>query len=73
MLGPFITCPEFDDSKNFQNIAGKAGNAGNQNFVLFPQYFLSYERQILCFELHLICRPEILKLDKARLFLSHKG
>ena len=30
----------------FENIAGKGGNAGNQHFLLFPQSFIPYERQV---------------------------
>ena len=36
--------------KPFENIMGKGENAGNWHFLLFPQCFLSYERQIKCFE-----------------------
>ena len=39
----------------FENIEGKRENAGNQHFLLFPQYFLTFQRQSLLFEPHLIC------------------
>ena len=29
----------------FENIIGKGENTGKHNFLLFPQYFLSYQRQ----------------------------
>ena len=35
--------------KAFENV-GKEENAGNQHFFLFPQCFLSYERQLKYFE-----------------------
>ena len=31
--------------KTFENIVGKEENAGNQHFLLFPQCFLTYQRQ----------------------------
>ena len=31
--------------KHFENVVGKGENAGNQYFLLFPQYFLPYQRQ----------------------------
>ena len=31
---------------SFENIVGKGENAGNQYFLLFPQNFLAYEKQI---------------------------
>ena len=34
--------------KPFENIVGKEENAGDQHFLLFPQCFLSYERQLYC-------------------------
>ena len=35
--------------KPFKNIVGKGKNAGNQHFVLFPQYSLSFSEQISFF------------------------
>ena len=29
----------------FENIVGKGENAGNQHFLLFPQYFQPYQRE----------------------------
>ena len=35
--------------KPFENIVGKGENAGNQHFLLFPQCFLSFPKQISIF------------------------
>ena len=44
----YHTMMTFDDwrIKPFENIVGKEENAGIQHFLLFPQCFLSYERQL---------------------------
>ena len=34
----------------FENIEGKGENAGNQHFLLFPQCFLPFPKQISSFE-----------------------
>ena len=39
--------------KAFENIVRKGENAGNQHFLLFPQCFLPYHRQIVSFLPHL--------------------
>ena len=31
--------------KSFENIERKGENAGNQHFLLFPQYFLKYQSE----------------------------
>ena len=41
---PFCRCIKGKD------IVGKEENAGNQHLLLFPQCFLSYERQLIHFE-----------------------
>ena len=33
-------------NKPFKNIVGKQENAGNQNFLLFPQCFQNFPKQI---------------------------
>ena len=38
------------EEKYFENIVGKRENAGNQHFLLFPQFFLPYQREIASFE-----------------------
>ena len=40
----------------FENIFGKAENAGNQHFLLFPKCFLPYLKQISIYESHSFCR-----------------
>ena len=44
--------------KPFENIMGKGENAGNQHFLLFPQYFLPYQKQNHYFRniLFVICK-----------------
>ena len=44
--------------KAFENIVGKGENAGNQHFLLFPQYFTPIPNQISLFELHLFCHSK---------------
>ena len=39
-----------------ENTFGKGGNTGNQHFLLFSSCFLHYQREILSFYQHLICR-----------------
>ena len=46
----------------FENFVGKEENDGNKHCLLFPQCFLSYERQLKHFELHLICRLQMLSI-----------
>ena len=41
--------------KTFENIVEKEENAGHQHFLLFPQYFLSYNKQKSLSKQHLIC------------------
>ena len=44
----------------FVNIEGKGENAGiNQHFLLSPQYFLPFPKQISIFQLQLFCRPQM--------------
>ena len=38
---------------------GKGENAGNQHFLLFPQCFLPFPKQILIIQPHLICHLQI--------------
>ena len=42
--------PDFYEKKAFENIVGKAENAGHQHFLLFPQCFLLFPTQISIFE-----------------------
>ena len=45
-----------------ENIVGKGENAGNQHFLLFPQSFLSFPRQISIFQSHFFCRLQMLPI-----------
>ena len=60
----YHTIPTFNDPKKkpFENIEGKEENAGNQHFLLFPQCFLSYPKQILPFESPLILCLQLLSI-----------
>ena len=40
----------------FENMMGKGENAGNQYFLLFPQCFLPFPKQMLFFKSGLLCR-----------------
>ena len=40
--------------KPFENIVGKGENAGNQHFLLFPQYFVPFPKQISFFSVFFI-------------------
>ena len=41
--------------KAFENVAVKGENAGNQHFLLCPQCFLLFPKQISIFQSHLFC------------------
>ena len=57
--------------KPVENIVIKGQNAGYQHFLLFLQYFLPYETQILCFEKHLLSANAI-NFDMAKILSSGK-
>ena len=42
------------EKKALENIVGKGENAGNQHFLLFPQWFLLFPAQISIFESELL-------------------
>ena len=46
----------------FENIVGKGENAGNQHFLLFPQCFPPFQKQISSFWSHLLCRLKMLSI-----------
>ena len=48
--------------KPFENIVGKGENAGNQHFLLFPQCFLPFTRQISNFQSCLFCCLQMLSI-----------
>ena len=54
--------------KTFENNVGKGENAGNQHFLLFPQFFLSFPQQILIFLSHLFCRLQMLSIQTSLKF-----
>ena len=61
-LNLFHTTSTFNTSgkKALENIAGKGENAGNQLFLLFPQFFLPFQAWISIFESQLFCCLQIL-------------
>ena len=48
--------------KALENIVGKGENASNQHFLLFPQCFLLFLKQLSIFQAHLICRLQSLSI-----------
>ena len=48
--------------KPFENIVGKGENAGNHHFLLFPQCFLPFSKQISIFWSHLFCCLQMLSI-----------
>ena len=46
----------------FENIVGKGENAGNQDFLVFPQCFLPFPKQIKIFQLNWTCRLKMLSI-----------
>ena len=53
--------------KPFESIVGKGENAGNQHFLLFPQCFLLFPRQISIFESHFVLSSaNALNSDKSK-------
>ena len=62
---PLSHNPEFKrppTKKPFENIVGKGENAGNQHFLLFPQCFLPFTKQISKFQSRLFCRLHMLSI-----------
>ena len=52
-----------------ENTVEKGENAGNQHFLIFPQYFLSYQREKLSFRKNLFSvNPFNLVMSKILLF-----
>ena len=48
--------------KSFENTVGKGENAGNQHFLLFPQCFQPFPKQISIFQSHLFCRLQMISI-----------
>ena len=57
-----FTYPRVNFKKTFENIVGKGENAGYQHFLLFPQCFLHFHKQISIFYIHLNCRLQMLSI-----------
>ena len=58
--------------KPFDNIVGKAENVGNHHFLLFPQYFLSFAKQMSVFDSHLNSSLIFCRLVKCETILGSK-
>ena len=60
----YHTIPTFNNPqrKALENIVEKGENAGNQHFLLFPQCFLSFLKQVLIFHSTLFCRLQMLSI-----------
>ena len=58
----------------FENIVGKGENAGNKHFPPFPLCFLPIPKQILIFQLHLICclQTNAFNFDQSKILLFGK-
>ena len=54
----------------FENIVGKGENAGNQHFLLFPQCFLPFPKQISILHSHLFCCLQMLSIWSSLKFCS---
>ena len=65
------TIPGFTTLRNgpFENTEGKGENAGNQHFLLFPQYFLPYLKQKFSF--NSLPNDKILDLSKLKAFADN--
>ena len=48
--------------KPLENVVGKAENAGKQHFLLFPQCFIPFTKQISNFQSLLLCRLQMLSI-----------
>ena len=52
----------------FENILGKGENAGNQHFLLLPQCFLPFQKQVLIF----VSSASALNLDWSKILSFNK-
>ena len=59
--------------KPFENIEGNGENAGNQNFLLFPQRFLSYQKVIISLATFTLSSMNALNLVKSKMQSCDKG
>ena len=51
-----------ETEKPFESIVGKGENAGIKHFLLFPQCFLPFTKQLSNFQSHLLCRLQMLSI-----------
>ena len=58
--------------RHFENILGKGENAGDQHFLLYPQYFLSCPKQISNVESFILSSANALNLDQSKSVLFGK-
>ena len=57
----------------FGHIVGKGENAGNQHFLLFPQFFLLFPNQISNSHSHFFCPLQMLSiLDQSKILSFSK-
>ena len=59
-----------ESKKPFENIVGKAENAGNQNFLLYSQYLLPYRRPIIILAAFNLSFAYALNFDQSKELLS---
>ena len=61
------------EKKALENTVGKGENAGNQHFLLFPQCFLLYQREILMLATFNFLSANAFNLVKSKILLFGKG
>ena len=70
LLALYHTITTFNDptlyKEPFENIIGKGENAGDQHFLLFPQRFLSFPKQISIFESFILSSANPFNLDQSK-------
>ena len=54
------------EKKAFEKIVGKGENAGNQHFLLFPQFFTPIQKRISVLKLHLFYHLQMLSIWASR-------
>ena len=58
----------------FENIVGKGENAGNQHFLLFPQFFHPSQKEFLCFLVTFkLLSANAFNLDQSKILVFGKG
>ena len=59
IISTLYLLPHNHEKKTSENIVGKGENTGNQHFLLFPQCFLPFSKQISNFQFTLILSSAI--------------